>query len=147
MNVYDKYINFNQIVDDMIRNHSDNLMALESLEEMYAELKLNDGVRAIQYDSDRVQTSVNADEMVNLAIQKEMLEKRIKELQEEERIFKKAWDALTQEEQQVLDLFLRTGIRKQEAVDMICDRLHCERATAYRRKDLAVRRFKRLMFG
>ena len=67
--MYDKYINFNQIVEDMIRNHSDNLMALESLEEMYAELKLNDGVRAIQYDSDRVQTSVNADEMVNLAIQ------------------------------------------------------------------------------
>lgn len=145
--MYDKYINFNQIVEDMIRNHSDNLMALESLEEMYAELKLNDGVRAIQYDTDRVQISVNADEMVNLAIQKEMLEKRIKELKEEERIFKKAWDALSIEEQQVLDLFLRAGIRKQEAVDMICDRLHCERATVYRRKDLAVRRFKRLMFG
>ena len=145
--MYDKYINFNQIVEDMIRYHNDNVIALNSLEEMYAELKLNDGVKAIQYDSGPVQTSVNADGMVNLAIQKEMLEKRIKELREEDRVFRNAWEALDEEEQQVLDLFLKTGIRKQDAVDAICDKLHCERATAYRRKDLALKRFKRLMFG
>lgn len=39
--MFDKYINYNRIAEDMIRNREDNLAALESLTEQYAE-KLTD---------------------------------------------------------------------------------------------------------
>ncbi len=40
--MFDRYINYNRIAEDMIKNREDNLAALESLQEQYAELKEKD---------------------------------------------------------------------------------------------------------
>jgi len=69
--MFDKYINYNRIAEDMIRNREDNLAALESLKEQYAELMQKDGVGAVSYEKERVQVSLKNDAMVNHAIQKE----------------------------------------------------------------------------
>ncbi|WP_206460468.1 hypothetical protein [Anaerovorax sp. IOR16] len=145
--MFDKYINYNRITEDMIRNREDNLTALESLTEQYAELIAKDGVGAISYEKERVQVSLKNDAMVNNAIQKEAIKKKLDELNTECKLFEKAWKHLTMEERQVLEVFCSQDLKKQDAIDVICEQLHCERATAYRKKDAALGRFKKLLFA
>lgn len=145
--MFDKYINYNRIAEDMIRNREDNLAALESLKEQYAELMQKDGVGAVSYEKERVQVSLKNDAMVNHAIQKEAVKKKLDELGTECRLFDKAWTHLTEEEKEVLRVFCNQDIKKQDAIDLVCEQMHCERATAYRKKDAALGRFKKLLFS
>jgi len=73
--------------------------------------------------------------------------KKKHELKAECRLFDKAWEHLTGEEKEVLRAFCSQDIKKQDAIDLICEQLHCERATAYRKKDAALGRFKKLLFA
>lgn len=145
--MFDKYINYNRIAEDMIRSRDDNLAALESLTEQYAELLEDDGVGAIRYDKEPVQTSPTDDALINVAIQRETVKKRMDELNIERKLYDKAWNRLIAEEKQVLEVFLKSGMVKQDAVDLICNMYRCERTTAYRKRDAAIKRFKKLLFG
>ncbi len=94
-----------------------------------------------------MQVSLKNDAMVNHAIQKEAIKKKLNELRAECKLFDKAWGYLTEEEQIVLKAFCSQEVKKQEAVDLVCEEIHCERATAYRKKDAALGRFKKLLFS
>lgn len=145
--MYDKYINFNRVAEEIIRNHKDNEIALQSLREQLAALKADDGVGAIQYDTDPVQVSPTADQAVNRAISKEAVESRIKQLEFEDAQYSKAWEALTVEERQVLETFFCQGMRSGDAASVVMEQFHCERTKAYDMRFKAIRRFKRLLFG
>lgn len=145
--MFDKYINFNRVAEEIIKNHDDNMQALESLREQYEKLNNENGVSAIQYDSEPVQTSPTADAIINTVMQKEMVKKRMNELESENRLYIKAWRRLSSEEQQVLETFFAKGFRRQDAVDLLCEQFHCEKTKIYEMKTRAVKRFKRLLFG
>ncbi|MHC1723269.1 MAG: hypothetical protein AB9836_08715 [Aminipila sp.] len=146
--MFDKYINYNRVIEEMIINREDNLSALESLKNQYEELLNDDGLRAIQYDKDHVQKSIKNDAVINLIIQEETVKKRMEELDAERKLYDHAWEHLTKEEKRILEVFFKSGIKKrQDAVDVLCEELEREPATIYRKKDEAVNRFKKLLFG
>ena len=142
-----KYIDFDQVVEEMLRNREDDRAALESLLEQQAELLADDGVRAVRYDREAVQRRVSDDALVNMVIQRELLAERIRRLQMEQEVFDKAWDRLTGEEQLVLETFYLKGMRRQDAVDLLCEQLYCEKTKVYTMKTKAVARLKHLLFG
>lgn len=146
--MFDKYINFNKVVEDMIRNREDNLAALKSLKEQYEEIVNDEGLKSAQSDKVHVQKGITNDAIINLIIQKETVEKRMEDLEAERKLYDHAWQNLTVEEKRVLQVFYTMGIKKrQDAVDILCEELEREPATIYRKKDEAVSRFKKLLFG
>ncbi len=146
--MFDKYINFNRVVEDMIRNREDNLAALKSLKEQYEEIVNDEGLKSAQSDKVHVQKGITNDAIINLIIQKETVEKRMEDLEAERKLYDHAWQNLTAEEKRVLQVFYTMGIKKrQDAVDILCEELEREPATIYRKKDEAVSRFKKLLFG
>nr|WP_315021551.1 hypothetical protein [uncultured Aminipila sp.] len=146
--MFDKYINFNRVVEDMIRNREDNLAALKSLKEQYEEIVNDEGLKSVQSDKEHVQKGIANDAIINLIIQKETVEKRMEDLEAEKKVYDHAWQNLTEEEKRILQVFYTMGIKKrQDAVDILCEELEREPATIYRKKDEAVSRFKKLLFG
>lgn len=146
--MFDKYINFNRVVEDMIRNRADNLAALKSLKEQYEEIVSDKGLKSVQLDKEHVQKGITNDAIINLIIQKETVEKRMEDLEAERKLYDHAWQNLTEEEKRILQVFYTMGIKKrQDAVDILCEELEREPATIYRKKDEAVSRFKKLLFG
>lgn len=146
--MFDKYINYNRIAEEMIRSREDNLSALTSLKDQYREILNDDGLKSIEYDKENVQKSIKNDAIVNLIIQKEAIKKRIDDLDVEKKLYDHAWEHLTKEEKRILQVFFMMGIKKrQEAVDILCEELEREPATIYRKKDEAISRFKKLLFG
>lgn len=89
--MWDKYLDYTKAVENMIRFHDDNMTALRSLREQYAEMGDNDGLKAIQYDADPVQTSATPDALVNRVIRKESVAEKIRELETENRQFEMVW--------------------------------------------------------
>lgn len=62
--------------------------------------------------------------------------------------FKPAWDQLTKDDRYILDeFFLADDGNPSSAADNICEKLHIERAWAYKRKNAALDRLSRLLFG
>jgi len=62
--------------------------------------------------------------------------------------FRPAWEELSADEQFILtEFFLRQDITKTEAILNIGERLHVERAQAYRYKDKALNRLALLLYG
>lgn len=145
--MFDKYIDYDGVVCKLITQHEDHMAALQSLTEQYAEILEDDGVNAIQYDRASAKTNKIDDHLLNRIIQKEAVKNRLEELEKEQRVFNMAWDRLTPDEKTVLETFFMRGMRKQDVVDILCESLHCESATVYRKKDAALKRFKCLLFG
>lgn len=145
--MFEKYINYNQVAEEMIRNREDNLAALTSLCEQFSELEQSEGFRSMSFDNDRVQKSIVGDAVINMAIRRESLKSQISDLDLERKLYDKAWDHLSDEERQVLEIFFKKGMKKQDAIDCLCETFEREPATIYRRKDSALKRFKQLLFG
>jgi hypothetical protein len=129
----------------MITEYDDNKTALESLEEQYNEICEND-IGSIDYSKDQVQTTPTNDGMINALIRKDDLKRKICEYETFFRVYDPAWAKLTDDEKFILMSFVSYR-RKQEAIDRICERYSIEVAEAYRRKNSASNRFRRLMFG
>lgn len=139
----DRYIIID--IDQMITDYEDNKVSLEALREQYHEL-CEKGIGSIDCSKDRVQTSPTNDGMINTMVRKETLEHQIEEYTLFFTVYDPAWGKLTEEEKFILMQFVMHR-RKQMAIDNICERFGIEIAEAYRRKNSASNRFRRLMFG
>lgn len=143
----DKYIDWDRAAMELLRRHGENAVALANLREEYA--SLTDGPGAVDYTKDRVAASGEGnDAMVNRYIRKSTLEKRIGELDREERQYRRAWAALTEEERRILEEFFQRGRRQtEEAVEVLCGALRCERRTVFYKRKAALQKFKRMLYG
>lgn len=62
--------------------------------------------------------------------------------------FKPAWDALSEEEQFVLNMFYKDDDGgRTDAIGSICERFHIERSSAYKKKNRALARLSTLLYG
>lgn len=145
--MFDKYINYDRVAEEMLRNREDNLVALASLWDQWAEVDPEHSIGAIQYDQDPVQRSPKDDSMANELIQREALRTRIRDLENERRMFDRAWAKLSDDEKQILTISYMQGLRTKDAIDVICQSFHYERTKAYAMRHDALRRFKKLLFG
>lgn len=145
--MFNKYINYDKIVEEMIREHTDNLAALESLRQRYEELEQSEGLKALRYDGVSVKTSGVSDKVVDLAIQREALQTQIRDLEMERQLFQQAWNRLSDDERRVLETFFMQDLSSEDAAAILMEHLCCERATIFRKRKDCLKRFKRLMFG
>lgn len=143
----DKYIDWDRAAMELLRRHGENAVALANLREEYA--SLTDGPGAVDYTKDRVAASGEGDDaMVNRYIRKSTLEKRIGELDREERQYRRAWAALTEEERRILEEFFQRGRRPaRDAVDALCELYGYEHRNVYYMRKSALQRFKRMLYG
>ncbi|WP_130862395.1 hypothetical protein [Bacilliculturomica massiliensis] len=145
--MFERYINYNQIAEEMIRSREDNLAALASLWEQFEEMEEAGGLRGVSCENDRVHDNKISDMVANLAMRREAVRSRIEDLDRERKIYDMAWSHLNDDEREVLDVFFKRGMKKQDAVDLLCESFEREPATIYRKKDAALKRFKKLLFG
>ena len=145
--MFEKYINWEDVAVRTLRRHNDNLVALTNLREEY--LAITDGLGAVDYARDRVDSSGDGDSaVINRLFHREALESKIKALEHEERQYGRAWAALTDDERRILTEFFQRGRRRAEdAADAICDYYDCDRSTAFRKRKNAIERFRRLLVG
>lgn len=147
----EKYIDWDKVIIELLRNRKDNEIALLNLREQYRAL-----TQAMQSPSipDCSKECIvktegkHQDAMVNQLLQKETIESKIRELLREDKRYLRAWEGLMEEEQSVLQEFFQSGHRSaQEAIDYLCDQYGYERATIYRMRANALKKFKRLLAG
>lgn len=143
----EKYVDWDAVVVSVLRHHEENVVALANLQEEYA--AITDGLSAVDYGRDRVLRSADADSgMVDLLLQRASAEEKIKGLIREERQYKRAWEALTPEEQRILTEFFQRGRRSsQQAVDTLCELYGYERTKIWNMRKQALRRFKFMLVG
>lgn len=141
-----KYVNWNQAAERMIRAHEDNMTALEIKREQLKEMEAaTGGLKAIQYDKDRVQTTPTSEGMVNALIQKEELRQAVRDLETENRLYTRAWGMLADDEKNVLRVFFQQGLSKEDAVCMIGEQYECERTKVYDMRRSSLQRFKQFL--
>lgn len=144
--MFEKYINWDRVAIEMLRQKDENDVALMNLREEYA--TITDGLGAVDYGADRVNASPDNDGMINRYIQKASIEEKIRELVREERMFSRAWDALTEDERRILtEFFRKSGRPIKQSVDILCDVYGYERTKIYNLRRDALHRFKRLLVG
>ncbi len=62
--------------------------------------------------------------------------------------FQPAWNALTEDEREVISLFFLTEqTNKTDAVYSVCDRFFIERSAAYKKKERAIYHLTVLLYG
>lgn len=143
----EKYINWDDVAIKALRHHDESIIALENLRQEYA--SITDSLGAVDYSKDRVSGTVDSDGgMVDRLLHKSSVEERIRQLVQDEQQYKRAWDALTEDERRVLSEFFQRGRRRsQEAVDTLCNLYGYERTKIWDMRREAVGRFKRLLVG
>ena len=77
----------------------------------------------------------------------DLLQERYRQAMEYMAWFLPAWNALSEEERYVLDVFYRDNGYGSGAADAVSRRFHIERASAYRRKDRALDKLRTLLYG
>jgi hypothetical protein len=147
----EKYIDWDKVIIELLRNRKDNQIAMENLRDQYRTISKAMEVAGVSdYSKDRIiGTAVKKqDAMVNQLLQKEAIETKLRELIREEKQYQRAWEGLGQEDRCILQEFFQGEHRSaQQAIDHLCDQYGYERATIYRMRAAALKRFKRLLAG
>lgn len=87
------------------------------------------------------------DRIVKAIDEIDVLKERYRQAVEYMEWFKPAWDALSDDEQYVLDAFYREEDGQTASVYAICDRFHIERSSAYNKKNRALEHLTTLLYG
>lgn len=147
----EKYIDWDKVIIELLRNRKDNQIALQNLRDRYRTIvQAMTGAGVMDASKDRIIGTVGngQDAIVNQLLEKETIATKIKELTREERLYTCAWEALTEEDRCILEEFFLCGHRSsQQAIDLLCDQYGYERATIYRMRANALKKFKRLLAG
>lgn len=141
-------MNWKREAIDKLKNYEAHREALENipkeikrLESAYA------GIRSATTDGTPVSGGGNTREDSTLSniVHRDELKRRLREARLWVAQVDKALAALEDDERQVLDKFFIHRIKG--AVEDLCERLGVERATVYRRRDSALRRFTIALYG
>ena len=87
----------------------------------------------------------HSDQRLDATVRRFRLERQLQESRERAKRVKKALGALTPQEQLVLRLLYVAP--EAGNVEYLCGVLDCQQATVYRRRDRALRKFAKAMFG
>lgn len=141
-------MNWKREAIDKLKNYEAHREALESIPKEIKRLESSyAGIRSATTDSTPVSGggSTREDVMLSNIVHRDELKRRLKEARLWVSMVDKALGVLSDEERQVLDKFYIH--QSKGSVDDLCGRLNIERATAYRRRDNALRRFTIALYG
>ena len=141
-------MNWRREAIEKLRNYEAHKQALESLPKEIRRLEsAYTGIRSATTDGTPVSggSSTREDAMLSNIVHRDELKRRLKEARLWVSIVDKALDILTDEEQILLDRFYIHQAKG--AIEALCGRLNIEKATVYRRRDNALRRFTIALYG
>lgn len=141
-------MNWKREAADKLRNYEAHKQAIESIPREIKRLESSyAGIRSATTDGTPVSGGGNTREDVMLSniVHRDELKRRLKEARLWVSMVDKALAVLNDEERLVLDKFYIH--QSKGAVDDLCGRLNIERATVYRRRDNALRRFTIALYG
>jgi len=128
------YVDWDKAAEELLKASENNKRVLESVKLMLNALEL------------KLSHEISEDKKTDLLLEKRELNSRIQQLEEEIKVFENAWHSLSDEDRIVLEeLYTKCPRDKMAAVYNACDRLGCEQASIYRRKNEALKRFKKLI--
>lgn len=133
---------------DKLKNYEARKEALGSIPQEIKRLELiYTGIRSAVADGTPVSESSNTREDATLSniVHRDELKRRLKEARLWVSQVEKALAVLDDEERLVLYKFYIHPAKG--SVDALCERLHIERSTVYRKRDNALRRFTLALYG
>lgn len=141
-------MNWKQEAADKLRTYAVRKQALTALPQQIREAQLRrESIQAARTDGAAVSggASVQEDRLLGNLVYQQELERRLAATEVYVAGVEEALKALTEEERLVLDRFY---IHPQRGnADKLCEELCVERASVYRRKDQALRRFTMALYG
>lgn len=141
-------MNWKREAVDKLKNYEVHRQALESIPQEIKRLEsVWTGIRSAVTDSTPVSGggSTREDVMLSNIVHRDELKQRMKEACLWVSQVDKALSILSDEERLVLDRFYLHPIKG--IIDDLCERLNIEKATVYRRRDDALRRFTIALYG
>lgn len=128
------YVDWDKAAEELLKASENNKRVLDSVKLMLKTLE------------HRLSHELTEDDKINVLLEKQELTARIQLLEDEIEVFDNAWGSLSNDERIVLEeLYTKCPRDKMAAVYNACDRLGCEQASIYRRKNEALKRFKKLI--
>lgn len=128
------YVNWDKAAEELLKASVNNRRVLESVKLMLTALE------------HRLDHEIPDDKKTDLLLEKRELTSRIQLLEDDINVFDNAWYSLSADDKAVLEeLYIKRPRDKMAAVYKACDRLGCEQASIYRRKNEALKRFKKLI--
>lgn len=142
-------MNWKREAVDKLKNYEAHKLALESLPKEIKRLESSfAGIRSATTDGTPVSGgggSTREDVMLSNIVHRDELKRRLKEARLWVSMVDKALAVLSDEEKMVLDRFYIHQAKG--AIEDLCGRLNIEKATVYRRRDNALRRFTIALYG
>jgi len=141
-------MNWKREAADKLRNYEAHKQAIESIPKEIKRLESSfAGIRSATTDGTPVSGRGNTREDVMLSniVHRDELKRRLKEARLWVSMVDKALAILSDEERLLLDKFYISPSKG--TVDDLCGRLNVEKATVYRRRDNALKRFTIALYG
>ena len=141
-------MNWKREATEKLRNYEVNKQATENIPKEIKRLESSfAGIRSATTDGTPVSGggSNREDVMLSNIVHRDELKRRLKEARLWVSMVDKALGALGDEEKMLLDKFYIHPLKG--AVDDLCGQLHVEKATVYRRRDNALKRFTIALYG
>ena len=141
-------MNWRREAIDKLKNYEVHKLALENLPKEIKRLEsAYAGIRSATTDGTPVSGGGNTreDSMLSNIVHRDELKRRLKEARLWVVQVDKALAVLTEEERLVLDRFYTHPAKGN--VGELCERLHVEQSTVYRKRDNALRRFTIALYG
>lgn len=141
-------MNWKREAIDKLKNYEVHRQALENIPQEIKRLEsVWTGIRSAVTDSTPVSGggSTREDLMLSNIVHRDELKQRMKEACLWVSMVDKALSILSDEERMVLEQFYLHPVKG--AVEGLCERMNIEKATVYRRRDNALRRFTIALYG
>lgn len=141
-------MNWRREAIDKLKNYEVHKLALENLPKEIKRLEsAYAGIRSATTDGTPVSGVGNTreDSMLSNIVHRDELKRRLKEARLWVSMVDKALAVLNDEERLVLDRFYTHPAKGN--VGELCERLHVEQSTVYRKRDNALRRFTIALYG
>lgn len=142
-------MNWKREAIDKLRNYDVHKQAIESVPKEIKRLEVQyTGIRSATTDGTPVSGgdgSTREDALLSNIVHRDELKRRLREARLWVAMVDKALAVLSDEERLLMDRFYIHPVKG--AVGDLCDRLNVEKATVYRRRDNALRRFTIALYG
>lgn len=136
-----------ETIDDL-RKYESRRRSMQSIREKILILREDFGrLRGVQTSSAPVQGGGSGMEshLINNIAEREKLEQQLKIVTAQVKWLEKGLAVLGDEDRLILEYFFVD--RPAEHIELLCDRLHLEKSEVYRKKDLALERLARRLYG
>ena len=139
-------IEWKEVAKKELRTYEEACLSLQSLPDLIERQKMIvSRIRTNNPSKVSRKTTGDNDTQLSAIVYRDELEQRLKEAKKTVAAIEKALSAMNEEEYELLDtLFIRP---RKNGVDMLCEKFGIERTAVYERRNKALEKFTRSLYG